>query len=101
MRAEATRALAQFKLIVPQRNDGTRAGDEAVCRVERAIERLVEVGLDVSVRFGHGDPVVAALDNYDPRRFDKILVCTLPAGASRWLQTGSPSTPSNSSSARA
>lgn len=76
MRAGAARAPAQFRLIVPQRNDGTRAGDEAVCRVERAIERLVEVSLNMSVCFGHGEPVVAALENYDPRRFGKILVCT-------------------------
>jgi hypothetical protein len=36
---------------------------------------------------GDSDPLVAVQDAWDPRRFDEIIVATLPTGISRWMAT--------------
>jgi hypothetical protein len=47
-------------------------------------------GLEVSGSVGDRDPVVAVHEAWDPRRFDDVIVSTLPTGASRWLQIDLP-----------
>ena len=43
-------------------------------------------GLDnVEGKVGDPDPVVAAMDVWDPMKFDEIVVSTLPTGSSRWM----------------
>ena len=34
---------------------------------------------------GDPDPMVAVQDAWDPRRFDEVIVATLPTGVSRWM----------------
>ena len=39
---------------------------------------------------GDVDPACAVIEVWDPRRWDEILVSTLPTGTSRWLQIDLP-----------
>jgi hypothetical protein len=59
-------------------------------RLERAVQRLNEAGVAVEGVVGDADPMVAAQDVWDPRRFDEVIVATLPTGASRWMAADLP-----------
>jgi hypothetical protein len=59
-------------------------------RVERAVQRLRAEGVAVEGVVGDPDPMVAAQDAWDPRRFDEVIVATLPTGASRWMAADLP-----------
>jgi hypothetical protein len=80
LQRRAARGACRFTLVMP-------AGDaEAEQRLEEALTAMREAGLErVSGRVGNPDPVVSAMEAWDPREFDEIVVSTLPTGASRWL----------------
>lgn len=59
-------------------------------RLEAALERLRAAGLQVEGRVGSADPVVATMETWDPVQFDEIVVATLPAQVSKWLEVGLP-----------
>jgi hypothetical protein len=59
-------------------------------RLEAALERLRTAGLQVDGRLGDSDPLVAVIEAWDPRRYDEIIVSTLPTGVSKWLNAGLP-----------
>jgi GABA permease len=59
-------------------------------RLERAVRRLREAGVAVEGVVGDADPMVAVQEAWDPRRFDEIIVATLPTGASRWMAADLP-----------
>jgi hypothetical protein len=59
-------------------------------RLERAVERLHEAGVPVQGVVGDCDPMLAVQDAWDPRRFDEVIVATLPTGASRWMAADLP-----------
>jgi hypothetical protein len=59
-------------------------------RLDAVIEQLRADGIEAEGFLGDADPVNAALDLWDPRRFDEILVCTLPPGESTWLHIDLP-----------
>jgi hypothetical protein len=59
-------------------------------RVERAVQRLRAAGVAVDGIVGHSDPLVAVQEVWDPRRFDEVIVATLPTGASRWMAADLP-----------
>jgi hypothetical protein len=84
MVAEANHAPTRFTLVVPRHSHGPRGAMDAAFGLQRALVRAAEAGLRVRGRFGDDDPVIAALENFDPWRVDKIILCTLPAGVSRW-----------------
>jgi hypothetical protein len=80
LRQRASRGACRFTLLMP------RGGRDAEARVEEAVETLRAAGLEeVSGRVGDPDPIVAAMEAWDPMRYDEIVVSTLPTGASRWL----------------
>lgn len=90
--AELVRALQEraasgpvaFTLLMP--TDRAHRGGAAV--LAKAVELCRAVGLTVEGQLGDSDPIVAVSDLWSPRRFDEIVVCTLPAGVSRWLRWG-------------
>jgi hypothetical protein len=84
LRERAERGACKFTLIVP------RIAAEASARLERALERLGEAGLRVDGALADPDPMLALTEAWDPREYDEIVVCTLPTGASRWLQVDLP-----------
>jgi hypothetical protein len=80
---------ARFTLIVPASVSG--GGREAAAgALDRALARFREAGLEADGELGDGDPCVAVAEIWDPKRFDEIVVCTLPLGSSKWLHAGLP-----------
>ncbi len=59
-------------------------------RLHRALERLSDAGVLAQGVVGDPDPMIAVQDVWDPRRFDEVIVATLPTGASRWLAADLP-----------
>jgi hypothetical protein len=84
MLAEARRAPSRFVLVMPRCSGGARAAMDAAFALEYALARASDAGLEVSGRFGDSDPVIAAVENYDPWLVDRIIVSTRPARLSRW-----------------
>jgi hypothetical protein len=80
---------AAFTLVVPatHASGGRTAAEETLAH---ALERLREAGIDADGTVGHSDPMVAVNDAWDPRRYDEIIISTLPMGSSRWLHAGLP-----------
>jgi hypothetical protein len=80
---------AAFTLVVPatHASGGRKAAEETLAH---ALERLHEAGIEADGTVGHSDPVVAVNDAWDPRRYDEIIISTLPMGSSRWLHAGLP-----------
>jgi len=76
----ASRGACRFTLLMP------REGDGAGGRLAEALETMRAAGLEnVSGQVGDPDPIVAAMELWDPMKFDEIVVSTLPTGSSRWL----------------
>ncbi len=80
---------ASFTLIVPATSVGGGHAT-AVARVKEAVEHLVKAGLEAQGSVGHPDPIVAVTEAWDPRRYDEIVVSTLPMRFSKWLHAGLP-----------
>ncbi|HWX96973.1 MAG TPA: hypothetical protein VNZ01_08975 [Solirubrobacteraceae bacterium] len=85
LRARLESGPASFTLLVPL----GRAPD-ARRRVEHMASRLRSVGLDADGVVGDVDPLSAVLEVWSPATFDEIIVSTLPASTSRWMQAGLP-----------
>ena len=85
LRARVESGPASFTLLVPlgQTPDARRTA-------ERMAARLGSMGLEVQGTSGDTDPLNAVLEVWSPAEFDEIIVSTLPASTSRWLQTGLP-----------
>jgi len=76
----ASHAPISVTLIAPQDTSGGCGP-----RLRAALERLHDAGIEAEGMLGDTDPVTAVLDEWDPRRYDEIVVSTLPTGLSRWL----------------
>lgn len=59
-------------------------------RLDRAVQGLREVGVPVEGVVGDPDPMLAVQDTWDPRRYDEVIVATLPTGVSRWMAADLP-----------
>jgi len=80
LRERAARGACRFTLLMP------REGPDTDARLAAALDAMRAAGLEhVSGRAGNPDPIVAAMDVWDPMQFDEIVVSTLPTGTSRWL----------------
>src|SRR5262245_28743254 len=79
LRDRAEEGTCRFTLVMPA------SGAEARTRLDAAIERMREAGLEIEGRVGDPDPIVAVMDPWDPMKFDEIIVSTLPTGSSRWM----------------
>jgi hypothetical protein len=76
----AKQGACRFTLVMP------RSAAGPANRLEEALEAMRGAGLaKVEGRMGDPDPVVAAMEVWDPMVFDEIVVSTLPTGVSRWL----------------
>jgi hypothetical protein len=65
--------------------------EESAQRAKGAVDALRERGLDVAQAvLGDADPLCAVEEEWDPRRYDEVLVVTLPTASSRWLQVDLP-----------
>ena len=89
LRERAAKEPTAFTLLVPATTSpgGRKAASE---NVTAAIERLRGDGLEAAGAVGDSDPVIAVTEAWDPKRFDEIIVSTLPTAMSKWLQTDLP-----------
>jgi hypothetical protein len=76
---------ASFTLLLPLGRT-----PDAQRRARRMAARLCSVGLEAYGVAGAVDPLSAVLEAWDPLEFDEIIVSTLPASTSPWMQAGLP-----------
>jgi hypothetical protein len=87
--ARAAREPISCMLVVPATTFGggrTAAAD----MLSAALTRMREAGLEAEGQVGAPDPIVAVTDAWDPKRYDEIIVSTLPSKISKWLHAGLP-----------
>jgi hypothetical protein len=89
LKERAAREAAAFTLIVPATPfGGGRAA--AAKQLAEALEHMRDGGLEVEGSVGDADPMTAVTESWDPRRYDEIILATLPTGVSKWLQADLP-----------
>lgn len=87
--SRAAREPISYMLVVPATTfGGGRAA--ATDTLSAALERLRDAGLETEGEVGAPDPIVAVTDAWDPKRYDEIIVSTLPSKFSKWLHAGLP-----------
>jgi hypothetical protein len=85
---EHERQQTRFTLLVP--TPATAPGDQARANLDAALERFRGAGLEIEGMVGFGNPVEVFQEAWDPRRYDEIIVSTLPGQLSMWLQIDVP-----------
>jgi hypothetical protein len=86
----AARERCRFTLLVPAPVAGAAGREAAAARLDSALARMREAGLEVDGLVGDHDVIMAVHDAWDPGRYDEIFVCTLPTGTSKWLMVDLP-----------
>jgi hypothetical protein len=86
----AKRDDCRFTLVVPMPAPGSDGREAAQRGLDDKLAALRKKGLEVEGMIGDHDPLNAAVDAYDPERFDEIVISTLPTGTSKWLQLDLP-----------
>jgi hypothetical protein len=85
----AEKGPTAFVLIVPATPFG--GGREAAkTKLAEAVRMLRADGIEVDGSVGNSDPVIAVTEAWDPKRYDEIVVSTLPIRFSKWLHAGLP-----------
>lgn len=87
--ARAERGPVSFELVVPATPFGG-GRDAAMTSLFDALDQLRAAGLEAEGTVGNPDPIVAVSEIWDPKRFDEIIVSTLPMKLSKWLHAGLP-----------
>ena len=59
-------------------------------RLDRAAAMLEASGIECEAMLGDVDPIVAVQEAWNPGRYDEVVVSTLAAGSSQWLQIDLP-----------
>ena len=90
LKGRVERGTCAFTLLVPATGGGKAARETARARLGEALDRMRGADLEVEGMVGDADPVIAVHEVWDPRRFDEIVISTLPTGASRWLAVDLP-----------
>jgi len=83
------RAPASFTLVIPATPSGG-GREAAVAKLGQALEQLRTAGLQAEGCVGNADPILAVTDVWDPKKYDEIVVSTLPMRFSKWLRAGLP-----------
>jgi hypothetical protein len=89
LKARAAEQPSSFTLVVPAT---PRAGGRgaAIGTLSEALEDLRAAGLECEGSVGNADPILAVTDAWDPKKYDEIIVSTLPMRFSKWLHAGLP-----------
>jgi hypothetical protein len=90
LKARIDGAEASFHLLVPATGGGRPGREAAQAQLDAALARAREAGLDIEGEVGDADPIIAVQETWDPKRYDEVIVSTLPTDASRWLQMDLP-----------
>lgn len=97
VRERSTRGAAHFFVLVPATppsggltwTDG-QASMLARDRLERGLKLFAGMGVDAEGQVGDPDPFLAVQDVIRGKRFDEIIVSTLPRAQSQWLKAKLP-----------
>ena len=89
LRARAEQESASFMLVIPATPFGG-GREAATAKLTEALEQLRAAGLEAEGRVGNADPILAVTDAWDPKRYDEIILSTLPMRFSKWLHAGLP-----------
>jgi hypothetical protein len=88
LRRRARSGPTSFTLLVPA-PPSRRA--EARDRLDDALARMRAEGLEVVGKLGvDSNPMFALCEEWDPARFDEIVISTFPSGVSHWLNLDLP-----------
>jgi len=89
MTGRTERGQVKFTLVMPA---SPVAGGREVAHkmLDEALEHLRAAGLEVEGHVGSSDPILAVSDEWDPKRYDEIILSTLPMRFSKWLHAGLP-----------
>jgi len=84
-----SRAPASFTFVVPASpfSGGREAAEH---KLAETLEQLRAAGLEAEGSVGNADPILAVTDAWDPKKYDEIIVSTLPMRFSKWLHAGLP-----------
>ncbi len=83
--ARADQGPVAYVLIVPPMAAGPDSRAAAEGKLAAALGRLRDAGLEIEGGLGPPDPIDAVANLWDPRRFDEVIVSTLPGQASKWM----------------
>ena len=95
VRERARSGPSKFHLLVPRRRRGAEKAAnpqdigvrEAREVLRNALPQLSEAaGTEVTGEIGGLEPVIAIQEALNGRRYDEIIISTLPLGVSRWLK---------------
>jgi GABA permease len=87
LRARAEAEPASFTLVIPA-TPFAGGRDAALQKLAEALEQLRGAGLEAEGSVGNADPILAVTDAWDPKKYDEIIVSTLPMRLSKWLRAG-------------
>ena len=80
IRERAEEGPAEFTLVAPADVPGVQA------RLDEAVRRLRDAGIDASGHIGHPDPYLAVMQAVDEEGIDEVVISTFPRAASGWLR---------------
>jgi hypothetical protein len=87
LRQRAERGPIHVTMLAPSRY-AERA--QAQRRLQTAASNLEAAGVEAEGLLGDADPIVAVQETWNPGRYDEVIVSTLAAGSSQWLQIDLP-----------
>ena len=90
LRAGAEQGPIAYTLVVPPTTAGRPAREAAESKLKTALERAREAGIEMTGQLGPPDPLDAVQAVWDPRKFDEVIVSTLPGQTSKWMLTDLP-----------
>jgi hypothetical protein len=80
-----TRRITNMPVTDEARGTAEADYEHAQERVEFGIEQLQRLGAQVNGEVGNANPVKAVEDALSRRKYDEIILSTLPGGMGRWL----------------
>ena len=89
LKSRADRQPCMFTLVIPATPFGG-GREAAIATLTEALDDLHEAGLEAQGSVGNADPILAVTDAWDPKKYDEIIVSTLPMRFSKWLHAGLP-----------
>lgn len=85
LRDRAERSPVRVTLLVPQDSRGGMGR-----RLNAALKRLHEAGIPAEGMLGDVDPIVAVQEVWEASKYDAVVLSTLPAHESRWMELDLP-----------
>ena len=85
LRAGTEKGPTSYTLVVPPTTAGREAREAAEAKLGLALKRARDAGVELTGALGPPEPLDAVQAVWDPRKFDEVIVSTLPGQASKWM----------------